>query len=258
MQGAPEARLRDRPRQLQPRDDHDGPGHGRRDLHRAAQPRDAHGDHRGREARRAPAQPRRPDRAEPVLAARARRACSLRTGCGSSVSAPARSSGARTGSRSRRRWTRLGIEMPRSTTVTSVEEAERVAADLGYPVVLRPAYTMGGTGGGLVYNVEELRTVVRARPPGELRRTGARRGVGARLGGARARGRPRRQEPDDHGVLHRERRRDGRPHRRLLLHGPDADDHPGAPGPAAGLLATGSSRRSRSSAARTSSSRTTR
>ncbi len=53
----------------------------------------------------------------------------------------------------------LGIEMPRSTTVESVAEAERVAAALGYPVVLRPAYTMGGTGGGIVYNVEELRTV---------------------------------------------------------------------------------------------------
>jgi carbamoyl-phosphate synthase large subunit len=54
---------------------------------------------------------------------------------------------------------RLGIEMPRSKTVTSVEDAEKVADELGYPVVLRPAYTMGGTGGGLVYNVEELRTV---------------------------------------------------------------------------------------------------
>jgi hypothetical protein len=54
---------------------------------------------------------------------------------------------------------RLGIEMPRSTTVTTVEAAEEVAAGLGYPVVIRPAYTMGGTGGGLVYNVEELRTV---------------------------------------------------------------------------------------------------
>ena len=54
---------------------------------------------------------------------------------------------------------RLGIDMPRSTAVYSVEDAEKVAADLGYPVVVRPAYTMGGTGGGLVYNVEELRTV---------------------------------------------------------------------------------------------------
>ncbi|RPJ60522.1 MAG: carbamoyl-phosphate synthase large subunit, partial [Dehalococcoidia bacterium] len=54
---------------------------------------------------------------------------------------------------------RLGIEMPDSEAVYSIEDAEKVAAKLGYPVVVRPAYTMGGTGGGLVYNVEELRTV---------------------------------------------------------------------------------------------------
>jgi carbamoyl-phosphate synthase large subunit len=54
---------------------------------------------------------------------------------------------------------RLGIEMPKSQTVNSVEDAEMVADKLGYPVVIRPAYCMGGTGGGLVYNVEELRTV---------------------------------------------------------------------------------------------------
>src|SRR5512146_1234452 len=54
---------------------------------------------------------------------------------------------------------KLGIEMPRSSPAFSVEEAERVARELGYPVVVRPAYTLGGTGGGLVYNVEELRVV---------------------------------------------------------------------------------------------------
>ena len=54
---------------------------------------------------------------------------------------------------------KLGIEMPKSTATYNAEEAEAIAADLGYPVVIRPAYTMGGTGGGLVYNVEELRTV---------------------------------------------------------------------------------------------------
>jgi carbamoyl-phosphate synthase large subunit len=54
---------------------------------------------------------------------------------------------------------RLGIEMPRSTAVTSVEAAEKIADELGYPVVIRPAYTMGGTGGGLVYNIEELRVI---------------------------------------------------------------------------------------------------
>jgi len=55
--------------------------------------------------------------------------------------------------------TSLGIEMPRSEITESVEGAEEIASRLGYPVVVRPAYTMGGTGGGLVYNVEELRTV---------------------------------------------------------------------------------------------------
>ena len=54
---------------------------------------------------------------------------------------------------------RLGIEMPKSAPAFSVEEAEKIAQELGYPVVIRPAYTMGGTGGGLVYNIEELRTV---------------------------------------------------------------------------------------------------
>ncbi|MBN1108558.1 MAG: carbamoyl-phosphate synthase large subunit, partial [Bacteroidales bacterium] len=54
---------------------------------------------------------------------------------------------------------RLGIEMPLSTAVNTVEDAEKVAVELGFPVVVRPAYTMGGTGGGLVYNLEELRTV---------------------------------------------------------------------------------------------------
>ena len=54
---------------------------------------------------------------------------------------------------------RLGIEMPKSEPSYSVEDAEKIAEQLGYPVVIRPAYTMGGTGGGLVYNVEELRTV---------------------------------------------------------------------------------------------------
>jgi carbamoyl-phosphate synthase large subunit len=55
--------------------------------------------------------------------------------------------------------TKLGIDMPNSKAVNSVEDAEKVAAELGYPVVIRPAYTMGGTGGGLVYNLEELRTI---------------------------------------------------------------------------------------------------
>ena len=53
----------------------------------------------------------------------------------------------------------LGVEMARSDVAYSVEEALSIADKLGYPVVLRPAYTMGGAGGGLVYNKEELKVV---------------------------------------------------------------------------------------------------
>lgn len=53
----------------------------------------------------------------------------------------------------------LGIEMARSEVAYTVEEALGIADSLGYPVVLRPAYTMGGAGGGLVYNRDELKTV---------------------------------------------------------------------------------------------------
>ena len=54
----------------------------------------------------------------------------------------------------------LGIEMARSQVAYSVEEGLEIADRLGYPVVLRPAYTMGGAGGGLVYNKEELKVVM--------------------------------------------------------------------------------------------------
>ncbi len=54
----------------------------------------------------------------------------------------------------------LGIEMPRSEIANSLEEAEKSLENIGLPCVIRPAYTMGGTGGGLVYNIEEFRTVV--------------------------------------------------------------------------------------------------
>ncbi|MBK5190815.1 MAG: carbamoyl phosphate synthase large subunit, partial [Methanosarcinales archaeon] len=53
----------------------------------------------------------------------------------------------------------LGIAIPKSSPAYSVEDAEEIAQDLDYPVVIRPAYTMGGTGGGIAYNVEELRTI---------------------------------------------------------------------------------------------------
>lgn len=54
---------------------------------------------------------------------------------------------------------KLGIAMARSEVAYDVDHALAIAEELGYPVVLRPAYTMGGAGGGIVYNKEELKTV---------------------------------------------------------------------------------------------------
>src|SRR5512135_2204396 len=54
---------------------------------------------------------------------------------------------------------RLGIGVPRSEIATSYEEAVQIVQRIGFPVVIRPAYTMGGTGGGFVYNMEEFRTI---------------------------------------------------------------------------------------------------
>ena len=55
---------------------------------------------------------------------------------------------------------RLGIDMPRSDIAHSLKEAKAAVKRIGFPVVIRPAYTMGGTGGGFAYNMEELETIV--------------------------------------------------------------------------------------------------
>jgi len=55
---------------------------------------------------------------------------------------------------------KIDVPVLKSSPAYSVEEAEKIAQELKYPVVLRPAYTMGGTGGGIAYTVEELRTIV--------------------------------------------------------------------------------------------------
>src|SRR3972149_443124 len=56
--------------------------------------------------------------------------------------------------------TRLGLDMPRSDIAHSLEEAKEVVKRIGFPVGIRPAYTLGGTGGGVAYNLEEFQTIV--------------------------------------------------------------------------------------------------
>jgi carbamoyl-phosphate synthase large subunit len=54
----------------------------------------------------------------------------------------------------------IGVDVPQSTYAASVGDAERFAATIGYPLVIRPSFTLGGSGGGIAYNVEELRSIV--------------------------------------------------------------------------------------------------
>ncbi|HEY4641988.1 MAG TPA: carbamoyl-phosphate synthase large subunit, partial [Thermoanaerobaculia bacterium] len=54
----------------------------------------------------------------------------------------------------------IGVEVPRSTYAATEDDAESFAANIGYPLVVRPSFTLGGSGGGIAYNVEELRSVV--------------------------------------------------------------------------------------------------
>ncbi len=55
---------------------------------------------------------------------------------------------------------KIGLKVPRSGVVHTMEEARKVLADLGLPLIIRPAFTLGGTGGGIAYNIEEFETIV--------------------------------------------------------------------------------------------------
>ncbi len=57
---------------------------------------------------------------------------------------------------------KIGLKVPKSVIVKSEAEAERAVKELGFPVIVRPSFTLGGTGGGVAYNIEELREIVSA------------------------------------------------------------------------------------------------
>ena len=54
----------------------------------------------------------------------------------------------------------IGLKVPRSEIVTTVKEALKAAEKIGYPIIVRPSFTLGGTGGGVAYNREELEEIV--------------------------------------------------------------------------------------------------
>ncbi len=118
-----------------------------------------------------------------------------------------------------------GLRMPRSAIATTIEEARGFLADIGLPAIVRPAFTLGGRGGGIARTEEEFDAHRRARHRRLADLAGPDRPVGARLGRVRDGGdaRPRGQRRDH--LLDREPRPDGRAHRRLGLRRAPADAH---------------------------------
>ena len=232
VQGPQGGGLRDRPGQLQPGDDHDRPRVRRRDLHRAAAARAGGGGHRARAPRRAAAHPRRPDGAEPGQgAARGRDAGALR--------------GRAHRRRLRRHRPRRGPRpLPPDDGDGGAEDAPQ--RDRHLVAQARALARRHRAAGHRAPRLHPRRARRRDRPQrGGVRadrraragrlahRAGPDRPVGARLGRVRARGhaRPARQRGDR--LLDRERRSDGRPHRRQRDGGAPADPHrPPLPAPA--------------------------
>ena len=117
----------------------------------------------------------------------------------------------------------IGLESARSGLAHSLDEARPIRDEVGLPCVLRPSFTLGGSGGGIAYNREEFDRMVaygaRAQP-GPL---GADRGERHRLERVRDGGDARRRRQRRHRLLDRELRPDGRPHRRQHHRRPGAD-----------------------------------
>ena len=124
----------------------------------------------------------------------------------------------------------LGIEVSRAGYAYSVEDALAIAEELGYPVVLRPSFTMGGAGGGIARDVDELVRIVSQGLELSPAQQGAGGGVHRGLEGIRDGGHARRGRQRHHRLLHRESGPHGRAHRRLHHRGPGPDlDRPGIP-----------------------------
>jgi carbamoyl-phosphate synthase large subunit len=80
-----------------------------------------------------------------------------------------------------------GLRVPLGETVSTVDQALDVAARIGYPVLVRPSFTLGGSGGGVAYNEAQLRESCGSRLARLAGHPGAHRTVGARLEGVRTR-----------------------------------------------------------------------
>ena len=110
---------------------------------------------------------------------------------------------------------KIGLESARSGVAHTLDEAYAVLERTGLPAIIRPSFTLGGTGGGIAYNKAEFEQIVRDGLDAQPDHRSADRGIAARLERIRDGGRARPQGQRDHHLLDRERRSDGRAHRRL-------------------------------------------
>ena len=114
----------------------------------------------------------------------------------------------------------LGGEVARCVVCHSMDDCFAAADELGYPMVVRPSFTMGGTGSGIAYDADDLRRIAGAGPRGQPDHRGAPGGVDHRLEGVRARGDAGQGRQRRDRLLDREPRPDGRAHRRLITVAP--------------------------------------
>ena len=125
---------------------------------------------------------------------------------------------------------KIGLASPKSRLVRSVDEAVEALEGVGLPAIIRPSFTLGGTGGGIAYNARGIRGHRSRRAAGLADPRGADRGIGPRLEGIRDGGGPRPRGQLHHRLLDREYRSDGDSHRRLGLRRAGADpDRQGIP-----------------------------
>ncbi len=101
----------------------------------------------------------------------------------------------------------IGLECPKAEVAHTLEEALDIQTRVGYPTIIRPSFTLGGSGGGIAYNREELVEIVKRGPGTVADHRGAGRRVGAGLEGVRDGSGPRHGGQLHHRVLHRELRR---------------------------------------------------
>ena len=120
---------------------------------------------------------------------------------------------------------KIGLDVCRGRTVQTVAEAREWLKEIGLPCVLRPSFTMGGSGSGIAYNRDEFDRLVALRARTLARQRGADRGIDHRLERIRDGGDARRRRQRRDHLLDRKLRSDGRPHRRFDHRRPRPDAH---------------------------------